>query len=401
MPVSPTTAPTERRPGPGAASSRRRPASGRVAGLVGLALVGALSAGCDSGGAAAGPFPSTATSPVVTSPPVTSPAVSTATTEPTRSVVPSATGGPAVTSAPTPTGSRTSRPTTTATPSPHPSASPSVPVTVTVTGTPTAGATAGSHLPADGVGGVLVASYGTGGTSSLGILGRGTPQQAWNSVAARAGAFAARGVTAAPAFELIVTVASAGPGRGGLYRSRIDSDVIDTYVRTAQANGGSVILDIQPGRSDFLTEAKALAPWLDQPGVGLALDPEWRMAPGEVPGRSIGSVDAGEVNEVSAWLDDLVSSHHLPDKVFLVHRFTTSMIRGDSRLADRPHLREIMNVDGFGTRAAKLSKYHAFAARSSWPMGLKLFTKSRNDPDLLQPADVLALKPRPVIVNYQ
>lgn len=154
-----------------------------------------------------------------------------------------------------------------------------------------------------------------------------------------------------------------------------------------------MILDVQPGRSDFLTEAKALAPWLGQPGVGLALDPEWRMGAGQVPGQSIGSVDAGEVNQVSAWLEDLVAARHLPDKVFLVHRFTTSMVRGDSRLADRPHLREIMNVDGFGTWAAKLSKYQAFAARSPWPMGLKLFTKSRNDPDLLQPADVLACAP--------
>ncbi len=246
-----------------------------------------------------------------------------------------------------------------------------------------------------------MAAYGTGGTSSLGILGRGTPQQAWDGVAARARSYSAQGVVAAPAFELIVTVARDTPGGGGLYRTRIDSDIIDTYVRTAQANGGSVILDIQPGRSDFLTEAKALAPWLEQPGVGLALDPEWRMGPGGVPGRSIGSVDAGEINEVSAWLEDLVAARHLPDKVFLVHRFTVSMIRGDSRLANRRHLREIMNVDGFGTRAAKLSKYHSFAARSPWPMGLKLFTKSRNDPDLLQPADVLALDPRPVIVNYQ
>jgi len=246
-----------------------------------------------------------------------------------------------------------------------------------------------------------VATYGTGGTTALGILGRGTPQQAWDAVAARARSYRSRGTAAVPAFELIVTVASDTPGLGGRYRTRIDSDVIDTYVRTAQANGGSVILDIQPGRSDFPTEARALRRWLEQPGVGLALDPEWRMGPGEVPGQSVGSVDASEVNEVSTWLEDLVVSRHLPDKVFLVHRFTTSMVRDEDRLADRPHLREIMNVDGFGTRAAKLSKYRAFAARSPWPMGLKLFTKTRNDPDLLQPADVLALHPRPVIVNYQ
>ena len=48
----------------------------------------------------------------------------------------------------------------------------------------------------------------------------------------------------------------------------------------------SCILDVQPGRSDFMTEARRLEPWLRQPDVSLALDPEWNMGPRGVPGRS-------------------------------------------------------------------------------------------------------------------
>lgn len=256
-------------------------------------------------------------------------------------------------------------------------------------------------MPPDGAGATLVAYYGTGRTAALGILGRGTPQQAWDAVAERARAYNRPGLPAKPVFELIVTVAAASPGAGGKYRNRVDDDVIKEYVETARENGGTIFLDIQPGRSDFLTEAKALEKWLVLPNVGLALDPEWRMGPGKVPGQSIGSVQASEINAVSAWLDGLVAARRLPEKLFVVHQFTESMIRGVDTLADRPHLREVINVDGFGPRSVKLSKYKAFAAASPWPVGLKLFTKTENDPDLLQPAEVLRLKPRPVLVNYQ
>ena len=38
-----------------------------------------------------------------------------------------------------------------------------------------------------------------------------------------------------------------------------------------------VVLDLQPGRTDFLTQAKRYEPLLALPHVGLALDPEWRL----------------------------------------------------------------------------------------------------------------------------
>ena len=46
--------------------------------------------------------------------------------------------------------------------------------------------------------------------------------------------------------------------------------------------------------------------------MSLALDPEWRMEAGEVPGQTIGSVDAEEVNAVSNWLANIVRRRDLP-----------------------------------------------------------------------------------------
>ena len=69
-----------------------------------------------------------------------------------------------------------------------------------------------------------------------------------------------------------------------------------------------LLLDIQPGASDFFTEATRLERWLREPDVGLALDPEWRVQPGQVPGQVIGRVDSREVNAVTAWLAQLTEA---------------------------------------------------------------------------------------------
>ncbi len=66
-----------------------------------------------------------------------------------------------------------------------------------------------------------------------------------------------------------------------------------------------VVLDLQPGRADFLSQARRYESLLARPNVGLALDPEWRLAPGQRHRAQIGSVSATEINRTSAWLADL------------------------------------------------------------------------------------------------
>ena len=149
-----------------------------------------------------------------------------------------------------------------------------------------------------------------------------------------------------------------------------------------------------------MDEVRALRRWLEEPDVSLALDPEWHMGPGEVPGNSIGSVDAATINEVSQYLSDLVIREHLPQKLLLLHRFTDDMIEGEDALRSRPGLAIVENVDGFGTPPAKRNKYDRFTADPDGLFeGFKLFFEE--DTNLMSPGDVLGLRPRVDVVVYE
>ena len=160
-----------------------------------------------------------------------------------------------------------------------------------------------------------------------------------------------------------------------------------------------LILDIQPGRSDFLRETTRLERWLREPDVSLALDPEWRVSAGEVPGQVIGQVDAREVNATSSWLARLVDRHALPQKLLLIHQFHEDMV-DDTLLRRPPGLAVVLNADGFGGRAAKKSKYRFFARSApAFHRGFKLFYEE--DTDLMSPRAVLRLRPSPDVVVYE
>lgn len=244
----------------------------------------------------------------------------------------------------------------------------------------------------------VVAFYGAPQDEELGTLGIGTPAAAAKRLARQARPYATRDRPVLPTFELLAVVAAASPGDDGLYRTRQGDDVIRRYLRTARRTNSMLLLDIQPGRADFLTEAKALERWLREPDVGLALDPEWRMDAGEVPGQTIGEVDATEVNAVSSWLSDIVRDHDLPEKLLLVHRFTEGMIERPEILEHPANLAVTLNVDGFGTKAEKLAKYRSLVPRR-YHAGFKLFY--REDTDLMSPGEVDALRPQPDVVVYE
>jgi hypothetical protein len=175
--------------------------------------------------------------------------------------------------------------------------------------------------------------------------------------------------------------------------------VLREYLDAVRAIDGILVLDIQPGRADFLTEVRRYEQLLVEPDVSLALDPEWSVGPGEVPGGgTIGSVDASTVNAVSADVADLVARHHLPEKLLVVHRFTPDMVTNAADVVARPGVEVVFHCDGFGSPAAKLADYRDLT-RAGFPRGLKLFYDE--DVGLLSPEAVLALDPVPDLVTYQ
>ena len=246
----------------------------------------------------------------------------------------------------------------------------------------------------------VVAFYGAPQDKALGILGIGDLDGAAAKLARVARSYERKTRPVLKAFELISTIANAHPGDDGMYRSHQPPETIDRYLAAARRADALLLLDIQPGRGDFLSEAKRLQRWLLQPDVGLALDPEWHVGDDQVPGRQIGSVTADEVNEVSSYLSNLVGKHDLPEKLFVIHQFTNDMIKDKRRVAQRAGLAVTMNVDGFGNPANKISKYKAFTSEATrFHDGFKLFYEE--DTDLMSPRQVLALGPPPDLVIYE
>jgi hypothetical protein len=174
----------------------------------------------------------------------------------------------------------------------------------------------------------VVAYYGAPQDQQLGALGIGTPAQAAKRLARQAKPYGRTTRPVLPAMELIAVVAAGHPGEGGRYNLRQPDSVIRRYLKAARKAKALLVLDIQPGRSDFFTETRRLRKWLKQPDVGLALDPEWRMDPGEVPGQVIGHVGAREVNATTAWLQQLVIGR--------VRRLLTPAEHGAQPAAEEP-----------------------------------------------------------------
>jgi hypothetical protein len=245
----------------------------------------------------------------------------------------------------------------------------------------------------------VVAYYGTAGTPSLGVLGDGPAAQASERLEHVAAGFATPDRTIQPAMELIVTIADRTPGPDGDYSHDIDPQLAWQYLTTARTHHQLLVLDIQPGRTHFLKKAQAWEQLLREPDVGLALDSEWRMPPGAIPGHTIGHANAAEINEVGAWLANLTRTAQLPQKLFVLHQFTSGMLPDLPTVQPHPELAIVQHIDGFGSPAQKLAKYRSLQHPELFSMGFKLFYDE--DVPMLGPAETLALTPPPSYVSYQ
>jgi hypothetical protein len=268
-------------------------------------------------------------------------------------------------------------------------------------------ASSGVELPGGGQilypGRQMVALYGHPGTPVLGVLG----EQGVDGAIARARELAAEyeplvDVPVVPAFEIITTVASGGAGPDGNYSYEAPLDVLRPWVDAAGKAGVYVVLDLQPGRTDFLTQAKRYEELLTRPYVGLALDPEWRLKPDQRHLVQIGSVTAAEVNTVVTWLADLTRSHKLPQKVLLLHQFQLQMISDRIHVdTGREELAVLIHADGFGPPGAKFDTWnlmHTNPPPNVW-WGWKNFIDE--DSPTFTPAETMAIRPRPLFVSYQ
>ena len=271
----------------------------------------------------------------------------------------------------------------------------------------TATAATGTELPGGGQlalpGKTYVALYGTPGSGALGVLGEQDVPATVQRAAEHAEPYRALTDTeVVPALEIIATIASAGAGDDGNYSAEKSVDQLRPLVEAAHEHGQYVVLDLQPGRTDFLTQAKRYEELLKLPNVGLALDPEWRLRPDQVHLRQIGSVTGAEADAVAAWLAELTRKHDLPQKMFVLHQFAASMITNREVVrTDRPELQVVVHVDGQGTPGGKAGTWNLL--RQGADPGLAWGWKNFYDEDvpMLTPEQTWGVAPRPDLVTYQ
>lgn len=248
----------------------------------------------------------------------------------------------------------------------------------------------------------LVAMYGHPSGPGLGVLGEQSPAEGVERLQLIAEGYDADGSVVLPTFEIIATVASAGAGDDGDYSAETTRDEIRPWIETAAANDMYVVLDLQPGRTDYLTQAKIYEEFLRLPHVGLALDPEWRLKPNEVHLRQIGTVDAAEINQVVEWLAGIVREEALPQKLLILHQFRLSMITNRHLVETPSELAVLVHMDGQGPLR---DKYNTWDVLTRQPDADRFYWGWKNfyDEDMptANPEQVLIVAPTPVFVSFQ
>ena len=249
----------------------------------------------------------------------------------------------------------------------------------------------------------MVAYYGHPFSARMGVLGEyEDPAQMVAALKKQAAAYSAADPDrpAIPTIELIASVAQGSPGRDGLYLTRTPPEVIEGYAKVAEENGCLLLLDVQVGLSTIANEVEVIRPFLERPHVHLAIDPEYDMVPGQIPGQEFGSSRGQEIMGAARTLSELAKKKDLPAKVLVVHQFEQGIITDKELLAPMPNVEVVLHADGFGMPEGKISKYETLV-RDEAPQygGFKLFYQQ--DFPLLAPEEVLQLVPAPAVVSYQ
>ncbi|MEH0146736.1 cell wall-binding repeat-containing protein [Corynebacterium sp. Q4381] len=250
----------------------------------------------------------------------------------------------------------------------------------------------------------MVALYGHPYGPELGVMGEQDPAQAAELAKQYASWYAPLDdQPVIPAFEVIVTVASEYPGDDGNYSNETPVEDIVPYVDAILEAGGYAVLDLQPGQGSFLEQAKMYEDLLKRPNVGLALDAEWKLNPGEAPLSRIGSATAEEINVVADWLAGLVRDNNLPQKLLILHQFQLAMYPDRENIrTGQPELAWVLHADGHGVPEQKFDTWNVLreGLDPNYYMAWKNFI-DEDTPTFTPEETYNTVNPRPWFVSYQ
>jgi hypothetical protein len=261
----------------------------------------------------------------------------------------------------------------------------------------------GAILPAQRI----IAYYGNLYSKQMGILGELPEQQMLDKLQGEVKKWQAAdtAVKVIPALHYIAITAQQSPGAAGKYRLRMPFKEIDKVLVMAEKINALVFLDIQVGLSNLQSELPEFEKYLKMPHVHFGIDPEFSMKSGHAPGKVVGTFDAADINYATEYLAKLVKENNIPPKILVVHRFTQAMVTNYKNIKLRPEVQIVMDMDGWGHQARKFNTYRTFIHREPVQFtGFKIFYKNdlkEANSHILQPAEVLKLKPQPVYIQYQ
>jgi len=256
----------------------------------------------------------------------------------------------------------------------------------------------------------MVAYYGHPSTGLMGELGRYEPERMMEKLKEQTAAYSEIDPErpAIPTIELIASVAQPTSMSDGSFLTRLDRASIEEYAKLAEKHKALLLLDVQLGRSTVMEELEVLRPFLERPYVHLAIDTEYSVEEGEIPGQDLGEVAGPEIQQAVEELDRMVEEEGIPDKVLMVHQFESGIVTQKDAIKPTDNVQVVLHADGFGGPAAKLAKYDLLVRDEPIQYGgFKLFyplddpSLPGQDIPLLEPEEVLALDPAPAVVTYQ
>jgi hypothetical protein len=262
---------------------------------------------------------------------------------------------------------------------------------------------------------LIVGYYGRPGVSSLGVLGQHSIEELTPIIKAKADEYdqinGDAGVKSA--YHLIYGLAAGDPGRDKKYLLPLSEKKLMNYINAAEANGFLVFIDTQLGAWTPIEAIKPVLKYLSYDSVHLAIDPEFEVYGLDVrPGKVIGHISGDQINEVQAAMADYLKENDIQvDKMLMVHRFTTGMIKEPETVKHFDQIDLIMNLDGHGSPGLKVKIYnglYAADAAAKAAGGFKLFFQE-DKPTMMTPKQVLGIDPvgksrikiPPRYINYQ
>ncbi len=225
--------------------------------------------------------------------------------------------------------------------------------------------------------------------------------------------------------DLVVSVPDGDPGPSHNYSHHVDADTIQAYIDFCETHNLLLFLDLNFGQAPVMPEVNFFLPYLEKyTFVHMAIDPEWMFPRRDgIPGTNLSNVRASDLNPIIQAVGDIPMKYHVPRKILIIHEYRPSgdytanpTDAGQAEIADKRNLQldtrvdVVIHVDSVGGYVGdindKIQQYKNWVQEDMIRYanfqygGFKLFYHIEAKTRLMTPAEVLAMKPAPLVVTY-